>query len=112
MAGLTVINEQFRLEPDDSPPLHGPRSVEGLVAIDHKTTWIQGIDVTSKLSFLPNVLAQGGRFRLEYDGTVRVPLVKSFSWSLTLFDRFDSSPPQEDVQRNDFGVVSALGFSF
>jgi hypothetical protein len=33
------------------------------------------------------------------------------TWSVKLFDRFDSEPPL-DVQRNDYGIVSAFGFSF
>ena len=112
LGGMTFINEQFRLEPDELPSLVGPSSAEALAGIEYRTTWIQGIDVTSKLSFLPNVLAQRGRFRLEYDGTLRVPLVNNFNWNLTLFNRFDSSPPRENVQRNDYGIVSALGYSF
>ena len=112
LGGLTFINEQFRLEPNDPPPLDGPSSAEGLVGIEYKTTWLQELDVASKLSFLPNILIQGGRYRVEYDGTLRVPLMSNFNWNLTLFNRFDSSPPQKNIQRNDYGIVSALGSSF
>ena len=82
LGGLTFINEQFRLEPDDPPPLNGPSAAEGLVGIEYRTTWVYGIDVTSTLSFLRNVIIQRGRFRLEYDGTLRVPLVSNFNWNL------------------------------
>ena len=112
LGGLNFVNEQFRLEGDDAPLLNGPSSGEGLIGVEYRTILIPGIDVTSKLSFLPKVILQRGRYRLEYDGTVRVSLASNFSWSLTLFDRFDSSPPQEGVQRNDYGVISALGYSF
>ena len=111
LAGMTFINEQFRTEPA-APPRARLSSAEALAGIEYKTTWIPGIDITSKLSFLPSVAIQRGRYRLEYDGTMRVPLVKGFNWNVTLFNRFDSAPPQAGVQRNDYGVVSALGYSF
>ena len=111
LAGMTFINEQFRTEPG-APPRARLSSAEALAGIEYKTTLIQRVDFTSKLSFLPNVAIQRGRYRLEYDGTMRVPLVKGFNWNVTLFNRFDSAPPQAGVQRNDYGVVSALGYSF
>jgi hypothetical protein len=32
--------------------------------------------------------------------------------SLNVFDTFDSQPPQPDAARNDFGVVTSLGWSY
>ena len=109
LGGATVINEQYQGDAAAPPP---PRtsSGEGLAGVELKTSWLDWVQITSRLSFLPNFV-QRGRYRLEYDGTARVPLLKGFTWSLTLFERFDSDP-RTDIERNDYGVVSAFGFTF
>lgn len=110
LGGFTYINEQFQ-EDLGAPPNGGTSSGEALAGIDYRTILLKGIGVTTKFSFLPN-LVQNGRYRIEYDSTARIPLIGGFNWSLTLFDRFDSAPPREDVQRNDYGVVTAVGYAF
>ncbi len=59
----------------------------------------------------PNFV-QSGRYRIEYDSSARIPLVAGLTWRLSLFDRFDSAPPREEVEQNDYGMVSTFGFSF
>jgi hypothetical protein len=110
LGGFTFINEQFREDPD-APPNGGTSSGEVVAGIDYRTVVLKGIGITTKLSFLPN-LVQTGRYRIEYDSTARIPLMGGFTWSLSLFDRFDSKPPRTDVQRNDYGVVTAFGYAF
>ena len=110
LGGFTFINEQFQ-EATDAIPNGGTSSGEALAGIDYRTILLKGIGITTKLSFLPN-LVQNGRYRVEYDSTARIPLIGGFNWSLTLFDRFDSDPPREGVQRNDYGVVTAVGYAF
>ena len=110
LGGFTFINEQFQGDPE---ALLNERtsSGEALAGIDYSTFLFKGIGVTTKFSFLPN-LVQNGRYRIEYDSTARIPLLAGFTWSLSLFDRFDSDPPRDGVQRNDYGVVTAFGYAF
>ena len=110
LGGFTYINEQFQEDPSQ-PPLGSTSSGEVVAGIDYRTVVLKGIGITTKLSFLPN-LVQTGRYRIEYDSTARIPLMGGFTWSLSLFDRFDSEPPRADVQRNDYGVVTAFGYTF
>jgi hypothetical protein len=109
LGGFTFINEQFR-DADSGMPLPKSSSGEALAGVELLTTRFRGIRLGTKFSFLPN-LVNGGRYRIEYDYNVRVPLYKSMTWSVKLFDRYDSEPPLE-VMRNDYGVVSAFGFTF
>ncbi len=109
LGGFTYINEQFR-DADSGAVLPRSSSGEALGGIELLTTRFRGIRLGTKFSILPN-LVNGGRYRIEYDSSVRVPLYKSMTWSVKLFDRFDSEPPL-DVQRNDYGLVSAFGFTF
>jgi putative salt-induced outer membrane protein YdiY len=109
LGGFTYTNEQFRAEEEGELP---PRSStgEGLLGVEWETMSFRDILFSTKLSLHPN-LVQSGRYRLEYDSSVRIPLVSSLTFSVSLFDRFDSDPPT-DVQRNDYGLISAFGFAF
>ncbi len=109
LGGFTFINERFR-DADSGTMLPRKSSGEALGGVELQTTRFRGTRLSTKLSFLPNLVA-GGRYRVEYDTNVRVPLYKSMTWSVKLFDRLDSEPPL-NVERNDYGVVSAFGFTF
>ncbi len=69
------------------------------------------IQVTSSALFLPNVL-QAGRVRIQAQAKVRLELFKDLYWQLSLFESFDSDPPSELSQRNDFGITTSFGWSF
>ena len=109
LAGLTYTNEQFQAGAAGTPPEDSFLG-EGLLGIEWDTTPFDGVRFTTSLSVRPS-LAGSGPYRIEYDGSVRIPLSSRLTWSLSLFDRFDSDPPGA-VQRNDYGLVSAFGFAF
>jgi len=108
LAGFNFANEQFR--GDATNPARTRNSGEALAGIDLTTTRFFGIEFTTRLFVFPN-LTQTGRYRLEYDSGFSIPLIGGFTWGLNLYDRFDSDPPV-DVERNDYGVVSSLGYKF
>ena len=109
LGGFTYTNEQFRaVEEGEEDPRSS--SGEGLLGVEWETTGFRDIRFSTKLSLHPNFV-QGGRYRVEYDSSVRIPLISSLTFSISLFDRFDSQPPTA-VQRNDYGLISAFGFSF
>jgi hypothetical protein len=101
--GLTFTNERFI----DGVELS---SGEGLGQIEWKTSRFGKVKLSTDARFYPSV-TESGRYRIEYDSTMRVPVLSQLTWSLSLFDRFDSAPPQP-IQRNDYGLVSAFGFTF
>ncbi|MEX2302254.1 MAG: DUF481 domain-containing protein [Bryobacterales bacterium] len=109
LGGFTYTNEQFRAVEEGE---EDPRSStgEGLLGVEWETTGFRDIRFSTKLSLHPN-LVPGSRYRVEYDSSVRIPLISSLTFSISLFDRFDSQPPTA-VQRNDYGLISAVGFSF
>lgn len=109
LGGATVTNEQFRAA--DGQMLPRDTTGEGLFGFEWKSTQLWGVRLTTRLTAHPNLI-QTGRYRLEYDSSARIPLVSGLTWTLSLFDRFDSDPPREDVLRNDYGLVSNFGFAF
>ena len=80
------------------------------MGVEWKAVLMDKIHLSSKLTAHPN-LGGAEDYRLAYDGSLRLPLSKNLSWSLSFYDRFVSRPPVQ-VQRNDSGLISALGIAF
>jgi hypothetical protein len=57
-------------------------------------------------------LSDWGRQRIQLDGAVRRELLKDFFLAVTVFDTFDSRPPNPESNKNDVGVVLSLGWTY
>ena len=109
LGGFTYTNEQFRSQENQMLPRDS--TGEGLFGFEWETTRLPILDLSTRLTAHPN-LVQTGRYRLEYDTTASIPLMRTLTWSISLFDRYDSDPPRGDIEKNDYGMVSTFGFSF
>ena len=109
LGGFTLTNEQFRAEEGDLLPRKS--TGEGLLGFELRSSRFWGVELSTRLTAHPN-LVQTGRYRIEYDSGARIPLIAGFTWNVSIFDRYDNKPPREELQRNDYGMVSTLGFSF
>lgn len=108
LGGITFTNEQFQTTLIGPAP--ATSSGEGLLGFGWNTTSFDRVHFTGNFSFRPS-LGGSGRYRIEYDSSFRIPIISHFTWNLSLFDRFDSAP-LSTVQRNDYGIVTAFGFTF
>lgn len=68
------------------------------------------VDITSTLFAIPSI-TDWGRIRLEFAIKLRWEIFGDFYWSASAFDSFDSRPPK-DTEKNDFGVVTSIGYTF
>lgn len=57
-------------------------------------------------------LSNAGRQRLQLDGSVKHELWKDFFISFSVYNSYDSRPPNPDAERNDVGVVASIGWSY
>ena len=108
LGGANFANEKFRTG-------NGIESLtanngEALAAFDLKTTKLAGIEFSLRFALHPT-LTDNGRYRIESDSGFRIPIAKRFTWGMSLYDRFDSQPPVP-VKRNDYGLLSTLGYKF
>ncbi len=69
------------------------------------------VDFTVSLSVLPS-LSESGRVRMEFESRLRRELVEDFFLVLSVYDSYDSDPPVQEVERNDWGLTTSLGWSF
>jgi hypothetical protein len=57
-------------------------------------------------------LSDVGRNRLQLDASAKREVLKDFFVSVSMYDTFDSRPPNPDADHNDVGVVLSLGWSY
>lgn len=69
------------------------------------------IDVTSGFDFYPS-MTTWGRVRMEYDLAAKVEVIKDVFFGLTLYDNFDINPSSSDSSKNDWGIITSLGYTF
>ena len=68
-------------------------------------------DIKSEMTAYPN-LTTWGRVRSELDLSARREIAKDFFLSLSLYDSYDSEPADAAAQKNDYGLVTSIGWSF
>lgn len=57
-------------------------------------------------------LNEGGRYRVELEASIRRELLSDFYATLRGYESYDSSPPTEGAETDDYGLTFALGWSF
>ena len=80
-------------------------NVQVFIFGDHDT------DVNTGFIVLPS-LTTDDRYRVRLNVKLKREFLKDLYISLDLFETYDSNPPQEGAKKNDFGVTTALGWSF
>jgi hypothetical protein len=107
MAGLIVNYEQTI----DSAVVS--TNFEGLISIQYK--WFQyrhpKIDVTVGLNFYPSFTIKNRR-RVEFETKAKFEIVKDLYFSLSIYDNFDSKPSEGSSSKNDWGIITSVGYTF
>ena len=57
-------------------------------------------------------LSNWGRQRFQLDASFSRDLWKDFSFSISLYDTFDSHPPDPEALRNDVGLATSIGWTY
>ena len=109
--GAVFSKEQFA--PTEVEPMGESRNnIEGSGTIQYELFVFQNpeVDISTTLTVLPS-LSDFGRVRADLDTRIKWELFKDFTWSATVFDNYDSRPP-EGNETNDFGINTSVGYSF
>jgi hypothetical protein len=105
--GGAVVNREQRAGSEDTET-----NVEALLATDFsyytydspKTTLNTSLDVFPSLT-------ESGRVRVDLDVGLRREIITDFFVELSLYDSYDSEPPIEG-EKNDYGIVTSIGYTF
>ncbi len=83
---------------------------QGLAGLEVESSRWPPLKISTKGQIFP--LLNQARFRMEWDASLRWPIVAGFTFGLQFFEDFDSNPPQAGVRKNDIGLISSLGMTF
>ena len=102
-SGLVINHEEFEGQPRSD-------SLEGLLGAAYQLRSARGIDIDLSLAVLPG-LEQSDRLRMQFDGSLSIDLFADLDFKLTVYDRYDSQPP-EGNDTNDTGLTLGLSWSY
>jgi len=105
--GLAVNREDF----GDSDGPEGEIEALGALRLSIFTFDTPETQLDLKLFVYPG-LSESGRGRAELDITLRRELLEDFFWDLSFYNSFDSQPPIEGLEKNDWWLVTGLGWSW
>lgn len=104
--GLSV-NREWSSNSEDVYNLEGVLSVQhAAFRYDYPKT-----DITVQATVYPG-LSSWGRVRSEVDISASREIVKDLTIVLTFYDSYDSDPSDPTAQKNDYGLVTSLGWTF
>lgn len=103
LGGMAYLHEQYRHEANRV-------SAEGFLGIEWETKLYKDVDFSTQLTLHPDVFDRNN-LRAEFDSELRVPISGRLTYTVRLYDRFDTTPA-EGIDRNDYGLVSGVGVTF
>jgi hypothetical protein len=107
-AGLQFSQERVAGDSDDLED-----SFEGLLSLDYEAYRYDSpeLDLSSRLEIIPN-FSDPGRMRANLDVTLKWELFEDLFWRISLYDSYDSDPPSNEADRNDYGVITGLAWEY
>jgi len=88
-------------------------TVEAVVAL--QAEWFRydepELDVISTFVVYPNI-SESGRVRTELDLSLRWEIVSDLFWDITLYHDYDSEPPSLEADKEDYGIITSVGWEF
>ena len=104
--GLAVVNEQ-RAGNEDAET-----SIEAILNTEYEffTYDTPKTTLTTSLTIYPS-LTESGRVRGNLDFALRHELIEDLFIEISIYDSWDRKPP-EDGEKNDYGIVTGLGYTF
>jgi hypothetical protein len=105
-AGLSVNREWSA---DNS----GGYNLEAFLSVEHSVFRYDypKTDVTAELTVYPG-LTNWGRVRSELDISASREIVKDLTFVLSFYASYDSEPLDVDAAKNDYGLVTSIGWTF
>jgi hypothetical protein len=91
----------------------GDYNLEAFVGLENSTFRYDypKTDITIDATLYPS-LTTSGRVRSEIDVSASREIVKDLTIVISFYDSYDNKPLDQDAGKNDYGIVSSLGWTF
>jgi|SRR5688572_1828731 len=107
LVGIAAIREWATGEDENQA------SLEGILGFDWRIFDFATpkTNLTAKVLLYPS-LTESGRYRTDTSISLRREIITDFYIDLSLFQTYDSEPPDALAEQADYGVITSLGYSF
>jgi hypothetical protein len=91
----------------------GQQSMEGVIGVSWRVFRFSDPEttLTSSAVYYPSI-TESNRYRGSADVSLRQEIIEDFYIDLSVYYDYDSQPPGEDPVKDDFGIVTSIGYSF
>ena len=69
------------------------------------------MDLNSDLTVYPDII-NWNRVRLEFNFSIAWEIIKDLDLKTTIYESYDSTPPETAAAKNDFGINLTIGWTF
>ena len=105
--GIVVSREAIANRPETDTTL------EGLISLN--ADWFRyddpELDFSTRMQLYPS-LTRFGRLRGNLDTSLSWEFISDLSWVLSFYYAFDSDPRAEGAERQDYGIITSIGWDF
>jgi hypothetical protein len=105
--GLVESREQYFGEEEANTSILGSLMLTG----DYDRFGPFGTNASGQIVWLRS-FDGSGRHRTEFRGSVRQKIYSDFTFTVSPYYSFDSKPPRSDLESEDWGWVSSIGWNF
>ena len=107
LVGIAAIREWATGEDENQA------SLEGILGFDWRIFDFATpkTNLTAKVLVYPS-LTESGRYRTDSSIALRREIITDFFVDLSLFQTYDSDPPDALAEKSDYGIITSLGYSF
>ena len=107
LLGVAFTNEWATGEADSQ------RSIEGMLGGNWRLFSFSTpkVSLNSTVFVFPSI-TESGRYRTNVDITLRREIITDFYIDLSIYQNYDSDPPDVNAETSDYGITTSLGYSF
>lgn len=106
--GGIALNQEWNQGGEDSQ-----QTVEAILGSNWRIFQFSDPETSLNSTFvLYPSLSQWGRVRSSLNVSLRRELIEDLFLDLSLYHSYDNEPPSEDAAKDDYGIVTSLGYSF
>jgi len=115
--GLLVSREDTVVPDSDIAPQSEDHVIDDYLEASVNLTWdwfrydTPELDLMTTLQIFPN-LTDSGEYRGEFEIELKWEIIEDFFWSLSISDTYDSKVPELEGEKNDYSIITSVGWDF
>jgi hypothetical protein len=115
--GLFVSREDTVISDPDISPQSEEHIIEDYLEASIHLTWdwfrydTPELDLKTTLQIYPN-LTDSGEYRGEFEIELKWEIIEDFFWSLSITDSYDSKVDELEGEKNDYSIITSVGWDF